>query len=308
MSDRRITPLAVTVVIPAYNREELIVRAVRSALAQVPFPPAEVLVVDDASSDATARAAENAGARVIRHAENKGEGGARNTGIAQATQPWVALLDSDDEWLPEHLNRLWDRRSDHVLLASSALTRGAAPERLLGHPGDAPAVLHNPRQLFVPFNPIPASGVLVRRDILVELGGFRALPRGADLDMWVRVLEHGTGLVCPEPGYLYYIHEGQVSTDQSLMRTALRSIVLEYRSRPWWDTGTLRALDAIAAWDVGREQLSEGHYWRAVRHLLPILETRQSRGAVARMLVARRRLRRRLASGRKRDVGRSVEL
>src|ERR1700742_3869689 len=99
--------LSVSVVIPAYNRPEMTARAVRSALARGPVAPAEVLVVDYCSSYATGEAARAAGARVIRHAVNRGEGGARNTAIREAREPWVALLDSDDEWLPGHLSALW---------------------------------------------------------------------------------------------------------------------------------------------------------------------------------------------------------
>ena len=93
-------PLPVSVVIPAFNRPEMVARAVRSALEQQPRRPAEVIVVDDASSDDTAAAASAAGARVIRHEVNQGEGAARNTAIRAARHDWVALLDSDDEFLP----------------------------------------------------------------------------------------------------------------------------------------------------------------------------------------------------------------
>ena len=68
-------PLPVSVVIPAFNRPDMVARAVRSALEQQPRPPAEVIVVDDGSSDDTAAAASAAGARVIRHEVNQGEGG-----------------------------------------------------------------------------------------------------------------------------------------------------------------------------------------------------------------------------------------
>src|SRR3954464_2889077 len=99
-------------------------RAVRSAFGQRPDPPAEVVVVDDCSSDATGAAAAAAGARVIRHPVNRGEGGARNTAVREAREPWVALLDSDDEWLPGHLAALWPHREDHVVLGATAVASG----------------------------------------------------------------------------------------------------------------------------------------------------------------------------------------
>src|SRR5919108_5973128 len=95
-------------------------RALAGVFAQKP-PPAEIVVVDDASTDGTAAVAEEMGARVVRHEENLGEGAARNSGIAAATQPWLALLDSDDEWLPHHLETLWRGRGDHLVVATSAM-------------------------------------------------------------------------------------------------------------------------------------------------------------------------------------------
>jgi glycosyltransferase involved in cell wall biosynthesis len=98
----------VSVIIPAHNREALIDRAVDSALRQT-IADLEVLVVDDASSDGTVARLEARPAdrrlRLLRHAVNRGAAAARNTGIAAAQGEFVAFLDSDDEWLPEKLER-----------------------------------------------------------------------------------------------------------------------------------------------------------------------------------------------------------
>jgi glycosyltransferase involved in cell wall biosynthesis len=96
----------VSVVIPTYNRADLLPRAIESALSQTE-PPVEVVVVDDGSTDDTpavvARCAEgHAGVRVLRVA-NGGVARARNAGIAVARGQWVAFLDSDDEWAPTKL-------------------------------------------------------------------------------------------------------------------------------------------------------------------------------------------------------------
>jgi len=92
----------VSVVIPAWNREATLRRAVESALAQT-RPAHEIIVVDDGSGDGTAAQAEALGARVIRHAQNRGAAAARNTGIAAARGALVAFLDSDDAWFPSKL-------------------------------------------------------------------------------------------------------------------------------------------------------------------------------------------------------------
>jgi len=92
-------PGQVSVVIPAYNEEGAIGAVVRAVSAGAPWH--EVLVVDDGSSDGTAAAAEEAGARVIRHPYNKGNGAAVKTGIREAAGAVVLLLDADGQHPPE---------------------------------------------------------------------------------------------------------------------------------------------------------------------------------------------------------------
>ncbi len=91
----------VTAVIPAYNEAQRIAAAVACAREQT-RPPAEILVVDDGSTDGTAEVARAAGARVVRKA-NGGLSSARNAGLREARSPWVAFLDADDRWWPEKL-------------------------------------------------------------------------------------------------------------------------------------------------------------------------------------------------------------
>ncbi|MDX1389152.1 MAG: glycosyltransferase family 2 protein, partial [Acidobacteriota bacterium] len=95
--------LAVSVVIPTYNRRDRVVRAVDSALAQCGAGD-EIIVVDDGSTDRTREALERYGHRV-RYIDtpNRGAGRARNIGIAEAKNPLVAFLDSDDTWMPGKL-------------------------------------------------------------------------------------------------------------------------------------------------------------------------------------------------------------
>src|SRR3954452_2359070 len=136
-------PVPLAVIVPAFNRSSSLSRALVSVGVQT-LTPAEVIVVDDASSDDTAGVARDLGARVIVHEVNRGEGAARNTALAATEQPWVALLDSDDEWLPGHLAALWAARDGHVLVADAALSSGDGPERVYGWPGRRERVLRSP--------------------------------------------------------------------------------------------------------------------------------------------------------------------
>lgn len=95
--------LSISVIIPTFNRANVIAEAIDSVLAQS-HPANEIIVVDDGSSDATEAVLKRYGSRI--HAikqENQGVSAARNTGVAAARSEWIAFLDSDDIW---HSSRL----------------------------------------------------------------------------------------------------------------------------------------------------------------------------------------------------------
>jgi glycosyltransferase involved in cell wall biosynthesis len=97
----------VSVVIPAHNRAGSIARAVSSVLAQT-YPHLEAIVVNDGSTDETARVVEECARtdtriRLIGYSQNRGAQAARNLGIRAARGEWIAFLDSDDEWLSDSL-------------------------------------------------------------------------------------------------------------------------------------------------------------------------------------------------------------
>ena len=182
-----------------------------------------MIVVDDCSDDDTGEAAARAGARVIRHDVNRGEGAARNTGVAAATQEWVALLDSDDEWLPDLLATLWPLRAEYVLVGGASLSceEGRQDVGYGGHVGSRPLVLSSPRPLIYPENFVASSGTMVRRGLLRAVGGYtEGMKGGADMDLWIRLLEHGEGLIVPHPVVLYHRHGGQVTGDADMMADA----------------------------------------------------------------------------------------
>jgi glycosyltransferase involved in cell wall biosynthesis len=96
-------PLTVSVIIPTYNRANLVARAIRSALDNT-VPGDEIIVVDDASTDHTPEVVRGFAdpVRYVRAAHG-GAGGARNVGLTHATGDLVAFLDSDDEWFADRL-------------------------------------------------------------------------------------------------------------------------------------------------------------------------------------------------------------
>ncbi|HXP77396.1 MAG TPA: glycosyltransferase [Stellaceae bacterium] len=95
----------VSAIIPTYNRAHLIGDTIDSILRQT-APPAEIIVVDDGSTDDTAATVARCGNAVRYHRiENSGPGAARNVGVSMARSPWIAFCDSDDVWLPTKQER-----------------------------------------------------------------------------------------------------------------------------------------------------------------------------------------------------------
>jgi glycosyltransferase involved in cell wall biosynthesis len=282
------------VIVPAYQRSAVISRAIASARAQT-RPPAEILVVDDGSSDGTAEAAARLGARVVRHGTNRGTAAARNTGTEAATQPWLALLDSDDEWLPDHLATAWSLRAGHVLVATSALRWDAAGSRHLVHgpPRRSAVVLRSPSPLVFPGNFLPASAVLVRRDAVLEAGGFRRPDAVEDLDLWLRLLECGTGVASPAVTVVYHVHESQSSRDAAVMQARHLLVANRCADRPWWSPHLVERWTATAAWNDVRSSVRRRDAAGAVRSAAWIAARPRRVVAVAQKSVLRARLRRR---------------
>ncbi|MBN1764437.1 MAG: glycosyltransferase family 2 protein, partial [Sedimentisphaerales bacterium] len=125
MSDRGKQQYNVSVVIPAYNAEGTVGRAVESVLQQTREAD-EIIVIDDGSNDGTAATLQKYGEPVrYIYQNNAGPGAARNNGIKAAQYEWVAFLDADDEWLPDKLQLQMDvlQRNDHLVWACGNLIR-----------------------------------------------------------------------------------------------------------------------------------------------------------------------------------------
>lgn len=98
----------VSIIVPAYNTEKYISDMIESVLQQT-YTYFELIIVDDASTDRTAQIVQSfrdKRIKLIRHTSNKGPGAARNTAIEAASGKWMAVLDADDQWQPNRLERL----------------------------------------------------------------------------------------------------------------------------------------------------------------------------------------------------------
>lgn len=285
-SDARLM-VDVTVVMPAMNRGHLIARALDSVAAQT-LRPRQVVVVDDASTDDTVDVARAHGADVIALPVNGGSGPARNRGIEAATTEWIAFLDSDDAWHPDHLATVVQNAEDHVLVASPGTSTGG---RQLGNAHGKPFPLTSKTAL-VPGDLIITSGALVRRQALLDAGLFRGLRRAQDLDMWVRVLEHGTGVALTRPTVTYFLHDEQAIKDHELMRQCFGQIIDFSVTRPWFDEHDADRARSRWHWDDLRAA-QRGRDPRRVLHEAGWLVTRPHTWSTLVELLRMRRLSRR---------------
>jgi len=190
---------SVTAVIPAYNAERYLDRAIESVLEQS-RPAEEIIVVDDGSTDRTAKVAEGYAPKVrLIIQSNTGASGARNTGIKAAQSEWIAFLDADDEWLPEKLKVQMAhlRRNSNLVWTHGDYFKSVSREVPLKPARDmnrAEALLAG-KEYFTSYFESFLSGfyawtgtIMVLRKALIKAGLFRmGQLRAQDTDMWFRI-------------------------------------------------------------------------------------------------------------------------
>ncbi|SFH71564.1 glycosyltransferase family 2 protein [Planctomicrobium piriforme] len=177
----------ISVVIPAYNAEQTIARTLESVLAQS-FVPQEIIVVDDGSKDGTAElvARDFPQVTLIRQA-NAGPAAARNHGVRVANGDWIALLDSDDAWLPEKIKKQLPAMKPGTALVHThtkqdrcKTTQNITFDVLWHH------------------NHIGTSTVVFNKALFLQVGGFeedRKFIGAEDYNMWLRLAATGQRIV-----------------------------------------------------------------------------------------------------------------
>lgn len=186
----------VSIIIPAYNASDLILEALASVQRQT-YPHWEVIVVEDGSQDDAAAIVQTFAQRVAphpvhyhRHPCNLGISTTRNTGITIAQGHYIALLDHDDLWEPEHLNRLvtaLENSGADWAFSPAYFFHYATPEtRLAIHGPSLKEISQWPTTLYNRCY-IPVSSVVFRRSVYDIIGGFDSrLNQAEDLEYWLR--------------------------------------------------------------------------------------------------------------------------
>ena len=206
---------SVSVIIPAYNAEAYIGRAIESVLAQT-VPVLEVIVVNDGSDDATVGAASTFGDRVkVISKPNGGPASARNLAARYATGDWLATLDADDWWFP-YKNEIQLARTNWPVIGMSHC--------LFDHRNDRPPAELTFQDLWSN-NWVGNSSVLLRRSIFANIGGFNEDPRlisVEDYNLWLRIAAAGVRIrTCSHILVHYTTGIGISSNPQRLMQASL---------------------------------------------------------------------------------------
>lgn len=218
-----------TVIIPVYNRREMLKNAVDSVLAQSDSD-FELIVVDDGSNDGTPALIDEYGTKIkYIYQENSGVSRARNSGITASGSPNITLLDSDDTWHKDKLSRHREfiKRNPGIQIHQTEdiwIRNGARVNPGLKHQKPQGRIFIQSLQLCM----ISPSSVCISKDIFDKYGMFDERMKACeDYDLWLRVTPfEETGLIKEKLITRYAGHDDQLSSAFSAMdRFRLYSIL-----------------------------------------------------------------------------------
>lgn len=266
----------VAVIIPVYNGERFIRRALDSVIRQTQ-PAEQIIVIDDGSTDTTKQTVQNAyGQRVTLISQrNGGLSNARNTGLRVANCEFVAFLDADDWWEPAKLEKQLDSFARDPGAVGNYTGLHLVDESSGEETDTPPADLRRSQLRWC--NPgVPPSSMMLRSSLLKEVGTFKEELRACeDWDLWFRISSVGRFSVCPEPLTDYRVSSGGLSGDADHMFRSFLQILdsllldgLTGRERGIWRRRIVSyqafksCLTARAAGDRAKER---SYMWMSLR-------------------------------------------
>jgi glycosyltransferase involved in cell wall biosynthesis len=275
-----VMPLTISAIVPAFNREAFLGEALESACRQT-LAVDEIIVVDDASNDATPRIASSFSAvQVVRLPENRGAAGARNAGLAVARGDVIAWLDSDDIWLEDHTATLVPLLEQHpgaVAAFSGAEFFGQRQGRwpLPSFPDEEPfdALEVSFRQTVA-----PTFAVVTRRQTVLSIHGFdESLRASVDFDLFLRLSLCGTFVGSHRVTTRYRWHGDQISARPSAQLEAMygsRLTLLESLSHSGRERDALVLSECLLeCWHKDLWAASAIDDWTSLRSLVRIADS-----------------------------------
>jgi len=219
--------LDVSVVIPTYNRYTLLKRAINSLLTQT-HPVDEIIVIDDGSTDNTKQITKDFPNIIYIYQSNRGVSAARNVGIQQAKNEWIAFLDSDDEWHQEKLQKqvAFHQNNPDILMSYTA-EKWVRDGKVVKIPKKYRKIGLDAFVENLSYCNIAPSSVLLHRTLLEKVGLFdESLEVCEDYDLWLRISsKNKVGLLNEQLITKYAGHDEQLGFRKDMDR--LRVQILE---------------------------------------------------------------------------------
>lgn len=266
----------VSVIIPAYNRSAYIDQTVQSVLEQT-YPQVELIVVDDGSTDGTYEQLQAYGNRIrlLSHEnrQNKGQSAALNLGLQAASGDYIAILDSDDYWAPDKLERqvaCLQANPDIGLVYCNGYHVDAGGRVLYPFHPEGHTEPNDPNQLLLDCYMLLPQSSLVRAAVFRQAGLFDESLRAAqDHDMLIRIAELTTFAYQPEYGFYYRRHGASISQNGLEKRWRNGFVILDKARRRYPYTGkTIRGRRAVLNFRLGQVYWREGKWLRSLPYLL----------------------------------------
>lgn len=204
----------ISVVIPTYNRKELLKRSIDSVINQT-IKPSEIIIVDDGSNDGTEEMVKKKydSLKLIKQ-KNKGASAARNSGIKASSGEWICFLDSDDEWINDKLEKqiiAVANNSDYKFFHSNEIwiKNGKRINQKKKHKKYGGDIFKKCLDMCR----ISPSSVLINKSIFEEIGFFNEnLVVCEDYELWLRICDKYEVFFIDEPLiFKYGGHQGQLS-------------------------------------------------------------------------------------------------
>lgn len=224
--------LSITTIIPTFNAEEFLAETIESVQNQT-RPPAEIIVVDDCSTDNTLLVASSYRVKVIQMDQNSGHATARNLAIKQAKHPLIAWIDADDIWKPFHLEEVGELLDQHIDVGVAC-----SPVEMFGRRQGIRKCLQTGRKPIDALGEcfagtcVPAMSAITRTQNVRAIGGFDTSYRIApDFDFWLRLAKHTAFASTDRVTAKYRMHSDQISSESGVSMISLKQYESMYRAR-----------------------------------------------------------------------------
>jgi len=289
---------AVSIVIPTFNHAQFLHQALASVVAQT-FQNWEAIIVNNFSTDDTINIVESFGEkrfRLINFRNNGVIAASRNEGIRQSNGSVIAFLDSDDLWYPnklEHCMPAFDAHADVVCHGENWISNSIHPRQVLYGPQKNAQYA----KLLYRGNCVSTSATLVRKDLLIEVGGFSIDPgyiTAEDYDLWLQLANRKSGFTfIPEILGEFRQHQlGASSSVERHLRSELAVITSHHKSNSTSIGNAIRfrRRRAKVFYSAGRTHMRGVNSRQALRFLIRAIAVFPfySRPYVAMMMLASR--------------------